>query len=135
VLRRCARRGVTLDGWGARLGVSRTTVQRWERGERVPDPGAETTLLAYCREAGCSAPATAALAGRSLTADLLRPAHRGALARERQAGRCQPPSRSTGDHQTDATPHDEDFFHPPAKRMSSAAELAAVRRVQAGTRL
>ena len=38
-------RGVTLAGWGARLGVSRTTVQRWERGERVPDPGAESAIL------------------------------------------------------------------------------------------
>src|SRR3712207_6991160 len=38
--------------WGARLGVSRTTVQRWGRGERAPDPGAEAALLEYCREAG-----------------------------------------------------------------------------------
>ena len=45
-------RGVTLDGWGARLGVSRTTVQRWERGERAPDPGAEAAILGYCREMG-----------------------------------------------------------------------------------
>jgi non-specific serine/threonine protein kinase len=32
--------------------VSRTTVQRWERGERAPDSGAEAALLAYCRQAG-----------------------------------------------------------------------------------
>src|SRR5947209_7863030 len=45
-------RGVTQEGWGARIGVSRKTVQRWETGERAPDPGAEATILAHCREAG-----------------------------------------------------------------------------------
>src|SRR5579884_1867477 len=45
-------RGITQEGWAARLGVSRKTVQRWESGERAPDPGAEATILAYCREAG-----------------------------------------------------------------------------------
>src|SRR5439155_8550550 len=45
-------RGITQDGWAARIGVSRKTVQRWESGERAPDPGAEAALLAYCREAG-----------------------------------------------------------------------------------
>ncbi|MGH2589060.1 MAG: helix-turn-helix domain-containing protein, partial [Dehalococcoidia bacterium] len=44
-------RGVTQAGWAARLGMSRATVQRWEAGERAPDPGAEQALLAYCREA------------------------------------------------------------------------------------
>ena len=66
-------RGVTLDGWGARLGVSRTTVQRWERGERAPDPGAEAGILAYCREQGLFRPFDRGpLAGRALTADALR---------------------------------------------------------------
>src|SRR5579864_9145213 len=45
-------RGVTQDGWAARLGVSRATVQRWESGERAPDPSAEDGILACCREAG-----------------------------------------------------------------------------------
>ena len=45
-------RGVTQEGWAARLGVSRKTVQRWESGARAPDPGAESALLRYCREAG-----------------------------------------------------------------------------------
>src|SRR5262245_23520729 len=45
-------RGATQAGWAARLGVSRTTVQRWEAGERAPDPGAEAAILAYCQEAG-----------------------------------------------------------------------------------
>jgi transcriptional regulator with XRE-family HTH domain len=43
-------RGVTQEGWAAQLGVGRRTVQRWERGEVPPDPIAEASLLAYCRE-------------------------------------------------------------------------------------
>ena len=65
-------RGVTLDGWGARLGVSRTTVQRWERGERAPDPGAEAAIIAYCRDMGLlRAYDHGPLAGLVLTAELL----------------------------------------------------------------
>jgi transcriptional regulator with XRE-family HTH domain len=65
-------RGVTQDGWAALLGVSRTTVQRWEGGARAPDPGAEAALLRYCREAGLfRAFARGPLAGLTLTeADL-----------------------------------------------------------------
>src|SRR5262245_16169649 len=44
-------RGATQEGWAARLGVSRKTVQRWERGDRAPDPGAEAAIIGYCREA------------------------------------------------------------------------------------
>src|SRR5215213_11292006 len=43
---------VTQDGWAARLGVSRRTVQRWERGEWPPDAGAEDGILAYCHAKG-----------------------------------------------------------------------------------
>ena len=65
-------RGVTLEGWGARLGVSRKTVQRWESGERAPDPGAEAAILAYCREAGLfRSYDRGPLAGLGLTAELL----------------------------------------------------------------
>ena len=65
-------RGVTLDGWATRLGVSRTTVQRWERGERVPDPGAESSLAAFCRESGLFRSFTSGpLAGLTLSAELL----------------------------------------------------------------
>ena len=45
-------RGVTQDGWAAMLGVGRTTVQRWERGEGVPDAHAEAALIALCRDKG-----------------------------------------------------------------------------------
>src|SRR5579859_4516825 len=66
-------RGITLAGWGARLGVSRTTVQRWERGERAPDPGAELAIVAYCREANLlRVYDRGPLAGLGLTAELLR---------------------------------------------------------------
>src|SRR5215211_5217054 len=66
-------RGVTLEGWGARIGVSRPTVQRWERGTRTPDPAAEAAIVAYCRDAGLlRAYDRGPLAGLSLTAELLR---------------------------------------------------------------
>src|SRR5215210_5630292 len=43
-------RSVTQDGWGARLGVSRRTVQRWERGDVAPEPAVEQGIAAYCAE-------------------------------------------------------------------------------------
>lgn len=45
-------RGVTREGWAARLSYGRSTVQRWERGEAVPDADAERAILALCRELG-----------------------------------------------------------------------------------
>jgi predicted ATPase/transcriptional regulator with XRE-family HTH domain len=66
-------RGVTQDGWAARLGVSRATVQRWESGERAPDPEAENQILISCREAGLFRRFDhGPLAGLSLNADSLR---------------------------------------------------------------
>ncbi|MBI2761989.1 MAG: helix-turn-helix transcriptional regulator [Chloroflexi bacterium] len=65
-------RGVTQDGWAARMGVSHKTVQRWERGERAPDPGAEAAILAYCRDVGLFRTFDhGPLAGLALTADTL----------------------------------------------------------------
>ncbi|MGH2587356.1 MAG: ATP-binding protein, partial [Dehalococcoidia bacterium] len=43
-------RGITRDGWAAALGYGRTTVQRWETGETVPDAAAEAAIIAQCRE-------------------------------------------------------------------------------------
>jgi non-specific serine/threonine protein kinase len=45
-------RGVTRDGWAAALGYGRTTVQRWESGETVPDAAAEAAIIALCHEHG-----------------------------------------------------------------------------------
>src|SRR5215216_23185 len=44
--------GVTQEGWATRLGLGRTTLQRWERGELPPDDRAEASLLQLCRERG-----------------------------------------------------------------------------------
>jgi pimeloyl-ACP methyl ester carboxylesterase/DNA-binding transcriptional regulator YiaG len=65
-------RGVTQNGWAAQLSVGRRTVQRWEAGERIPDPAAEAAILAYCRDTGLlRSYDRGPLAGLSLTADLL----------------------------------------------------------------
>src|SRR5687768_18021054 len=62
-------RGVTQDGWAALLGVGRTTVQRWERGEGVPDAHAEAALIAVCRDQGLlRSYDTGGLAGIDVTA-------------------------------------------------------------------
>jgi transcriptional regulator with XRE-family HTH domain len=44
--------GATQAGWAARLGVGRTTVQRWETGELPPGPDAEASLLRACADRG-----------------------------------------------------------------------------------
>ena len=44
--------GVTQDGWAAHLGAGRTTVQRWERGETVPDATFERAIVAACHQRG-----------------------------------------------------------------------------------
>src|SRR5215217_8425528 len=43
-------RGVTQEGFAARLGYGRRTVRRWESGEAVPDAVAEAAIAAYCVE-------------------------------------------------------------------------------------
>src|SRR5262245_22948017 len=45
-------RGITRDGWAARLGYGRATVQRWETGAVVPDAAAEAALVRTCHELG-----------------------------------------------------------------------------------
>jgi predicted ATPase/transcriptional regulator with XRE-family HTH domain len=62
-------RGLTQEGWGARLGYSDKTVRRWERGETVPDAAAEVALLALLHAEGLLRQDTAgSLHGRTLTA-------------------------------------------------------------------
>ncbi|MFN8557460.1 MAG: helix-turn-helix domain-containing protein [Dehalococcoidia bacterium] len=66
-------RGVTQDGWAAWLGVSRRTVQRWERGEVAPDAAQEAAILAAAEERGLWRTLAAGPAdGPSLTPDRLR---------------------------------------------------------------
>jgi hypothetical protein len=43
---------VTREGWAAALGYGRTTVQRWESGETVPDAAAEAAIIAHCQAHG-----------------------------------------------------------------------------------
>lgn len=45
-------RGVSQEGWAAWLEVGRSSVQRWERGETVPDAYAEDRLVAVCAGRG-----------------------------------------------------------------------------------
>lgn len=42
--------GITQDGWAAHLGVSVTSVRRWERGDGVPNGSVEADLIALCRQ-------------------------------------------------------------------------------------
>jgi predicted ATPase/transcriptional regulator with XRE-family HTH domain len=132
-------RGVTLDGWGARLGVSRKTVQRWERGERVPDPGAEATLLAYCQEQGLfRLYDRGPLAGFSLTAELLRDLLTEARLEPRNVethAALSPGSALPGTVGHDRVPHTDTLPAQITSFVGREEELAAVRRVQAGTRL
>jgi non-specific serine/threonine protein kinase len=136
-------RGVTLEGWGALIGVSRTTVQRWERGERAPDPGAEAAILTYCREAGLfRSYDRGPLSGHPLTADALQ----GLLAeaRWRVSGTpadAAPSGALPAALQPDTTPQRRAPSSPSNLPVSLTSfvgrerELATVRRVQAGTRL
>ncbi|MGH2602568.1 MAG: helix-turn-helix domain-containing protein, partial [Dehalococcoidia bacterium] len=157
-------RGVTLDGWAARIGVSRSTVQRWERSERVPDPGAEATLIAYCREAGLFRTYDRGpLAGLNLTAEMLQDL----LAEARWDGNRQPVPSVASPHgrslsaaegsaggieqsaELVATQHaaplrsaqggpstqHSNLPLPLTSFVGRQQELAAIRRVQAGTRL
>lgn len=43
-------RGISQDGWASRLGVGRTTLQRWEAGTSAPGAEAESALLRICAE-------------------------------------------------------------------------------------
>jgi predicted ATPase/class 3 adenylate cyclase len=45
-------RGVTQEGWAAWLELGLRTIQRWERGETVPDAAAEAAIIAHCAERG-----------------------------------------------------------------------------------
>jgi non-specific serine/threonine protein kinase len=127
-------RGITQEGWAARLGVSRKTVQRWEGGERAPDPGAEAGILNYCREAGLFRTFDRGpLAGMSLTEEGLRELfgearwHRG-VQTEKTPPPAEPGAGVVGAQPTNLPAHLTSF-------VGRQTELAEVRRIQAGTRL
>ena len=118
-----AARGATQEGWAARLGVSRKTVQRWEGGARAPDAGAEAAIVAYCHEAGLlRAFGRGPLAGLTLTEEGLRDLI--AEARWRDPGTVAA---------APATP--TNLPAPLTGLVGRRRALAAVRRVQAGARL
>jgi predicted ATPase/DNA-binding transcriptional regulator YiaG len=129
-------RGVTQEGWAAQIGVSRKTVQRWEAGERAPDPGAEAAILAYCRERDLfRAFSHGPLAGLELTPDVLHDV----LAESRIGGSRQP-AAGRGEPVVHAQP----AARPPQPSNVPAAltrfvgrerEISSVRRSLAGTRL
>jgi predicted ATPase/transcriptional regulator with XRE-family HTH domain len=129
-------RGITQDGWAAQIGVSRKTVQRWEAGERAPDPGAEAAILAYCRERNLFRAFTRGpLAGLELTPDILHDLL--AEARFRAGGqqiaasgeRTAPPQSPVLSPQPSNLPAALTSF------VGREWELADVRRTLAGTRL
>jgi len=136
-------RGMTLEGWAARLGVSRATVHRWERGTRAPDPGAEAAILAYCREMGLlRAYDRGPLAGLTLSAELLGDL----LAEARWRAGGAPVNAASLAAPPPAQPMSGSPRVAPAVGPSNLPvqltsfvgrerELGAVRRVQAGTRL
>ncbi len=68
-------RGLTREGFAARLGYSGKTVQRWEQGQLVPDAAAEAALLALLAGEGLfRAYNSGPLAGLALTPELVREA-------------------------------------------------------------
>ncbi|HET8630957.1 MAG TPA: helix-turn-helix domain-containing protein [Thermomicrobiales bacterium] len=79
--------GVTQEGWAARLGYGRRTIQRWERGDGAPDAAATEALVRLCGDLRLFRQyRQGALASLTLTADLLRDLL--AEARQRERGRA-----------------------------------------------
>ncbi len=65
--------GVTQDGWAAELGIGRTTLQRWETGQAVPDGEAQEAVVAQCeRRSLFRRYESGPLQGVTLTPELLR---------------------------------------------------------------
>jgi non-specific serine/threonine protein kinase len=126
-------RSVTQDGWAARLGVSRRTVQRWERGEWPPDTGAETGILAYCEEKGLFRTfERGPLAEFRLTPESLQTL----LGEARTLAGRRSPSRKGAD-ETPAGPAVQSLRLPAplTSFIGREQELAALRRTLGGTRL
>ncbi|HEX5506424.1 MAG TPA: helix-turn-helix domain-containing protein [Thermomicrobiales bacterium] len=83
--------GVTQEGWAARLGYGRRTIQRWERGDGAPDAAATEALVRLCGDLRLfRSYRQGALAGLALTPDLLRDL----VAETRQRARGRPAGRA-----------------------------------------
>jgi predicted ATPase len=83
-------RGISQEGWAARLGYSRKTVQRWEHGETLPDEAAEEAIVSAARESGAFRRIAArSPAGMHLSEDLVRDS----LTAARLAGPVRPPDQ------------------------------------------
>jgi predicted ATPase/DNA-binding XRE family transcriptional regulator len=67
--------GVSQEGWAARLGYGRRTIQHWEHGELPPDPDATESVIQLCGELRLFRDYhEGALTGITLSADWLRAA-------------------------------------------------------------
>lgn len=65
--------GVTQEGWAARLGYGRRTIQRWEHAELAPDARAAEALIRLCADLGLFREyRRGALIGLTVTADWLK---------------------------------------------------------------
>jgi predicted ATPase/transcriptional regulator with XRE-family HTH domain len=138
-------RGVTQAGWAAQIGVSRTTVVRWERGERAPDPGAEAAILAYCRQQGLFRRyTTGPLAEQHLSGELLQDLLAEARWRSGPERAVATPVQeaATGRQSGGPAAPPPPPLPPPANLPASLTsfvgrerEIAAVRRALGGTRL
>jgi predicted ATPase/DNA-binding transcriptional regulator YiaG len=106
-------RGISQEGWAARLGYSRKTVQRWERGETRPDAAAEAAILSAARESGAFRRiAGGPFAGMTLSEDLVRDS----LATARLDGRAQPPDEP---HPLRVVPSDPSPPHAPPSPLTT----------------
>jgi predicted ATPase/DNA-binding CsgD family transcriptional regulator len=122
---------VTQESWAASLGVGRTTVQRWERGEAVPAGPAEAALLAVCRDTGLLRPHSAGpLAGTTLTAEWLTE-----LLAAARFGRDAPPAPPAPPDPPDPLPSRAALPVPLTSFVGRERELAAVRDLLGAARL
>ena len=125
---------MTQDGWAARLGYGRSTIQRWERGEAVPNAEAVEALVTLCCEEGLLRTFTRGrLHGMTLSAELLRE-----LMAEARQGEDIRPSTATQASPSILRMTGEPALHLPLQLTSFLGrepELARLARLLDGSRL